>query len=61
MPRDIDTILKEDPRLRRFVELNIDTLTDWARIGNVDIEHLSIRQCKVQMEGKRLCLTIKPK
>ena len=61
MKREIEQILQEDKRLRRFIELNVDTLTDFARIGNVDIEHLTIREGKVQTEGKWLCLTVKPK
>ena len=59
--RKIEDIIQEDKRLKRFIELNIDTFTDWARIGNVDIEHLHIRDCKVQMEGKSVYLTIKPR
>jgi len=59
--RNLEDIIKEDKRLKRFIELNIEALTDWSRIGNVDIEHLTIRDNKVQMEGKSICLTIKPK
>ena len=51
----------EDKDLQKFIELNHDILITWAKVGNVDIEHLTIRDKKVQMEGKDVRLTIKPK
>ena len=59
--RNLSDVIQEDKSLRRFIELNIDILTIWAKVGNIDIEHLTIRDSKVQMEGKSVCLTIKPR
>lgn len=60
----MDKIVTQDLNeslLERFIELNREILIDWARIGNVDIEHLTIRDKKILIEGKSVCLTIKTK
>lgn len=61
MTRKLDDIIKEDNRFRHFIELNIEPLSDWSRIKNIEIEHLSIRDSKILFEGKEILLTIKSK
>ena len=61
MARDIITILKEDERLRRLIELNLDTLTSWSRIENIDLEHFRIRDKKFLVDNIQELLVVKPK
>jgi hypothetical protein len=47
MPRSIDDILKDDPKFRRFLEINLEILSNISKIGYGEIEHAPIKEGKI--------------
>jgi len=47
MSRSIDEILKDDPKFRRFIELNLEILSNLAKVGYGEIEHCPLKEGKL--------------
>lgn len=47
MPRSIEDILKDDPSFRRFIEINIEILSNMARVKYGVVENLPIKEGKL--------------
>jgi hypothetical protein len=52
--RSLETILSEDTKLRRFIELNIEVLSNIAKIGFGVIEHIPIKDGKLLVKKQTL-------
>jgi hypothetical protein len=45
--RDIETIIREDERLKRFIRINLELFTNLSRIEYGVIEHLVMKEGKL--------------
>ena len=45
--RGIEQIIQEDPTFKRFLEINLEILSNMARVGYGEIEHASIKEGKI--------------
>ena len=45
--RGIEDIIREDPTFKRFLEINLDLLSNLARVGYGTIEHAPIKEGKI--------------
>jgi len=45
--RGLDDWLREDKTLKRFIEINIELLSNMAKIGYGTIEHLNLKEGKM--------------
>ena len=52
--RNLDDWLREDKTLRRFIELNIEVLSNIAKIGYGAIEHIPIKDGKLLVKKQTL-------
>jgi hypothetical protein len=52
--RSLDEILKDDKTLRRFIEINIEVLSNIAKIGYGVIEHIPIKDGKLLVKKQTL-------
>jgi len=61
MKRDIVDIIKEDSRVKRWIELNFEYIHIASHNDNIDIEHLTQRDGKLHWQDKKRLLTISNK
>lgn len=54
MARSLDEILKEDAKLRRVIELNIDLLSNIAHIQYGMLDNLPIKEGKIQWKRQEI-------
>jgi len=52
--RSIEDILKEDPSFRRFIEINMELLSNLAKIGHGTIERVSLKDGKLLVKKQTL-------
>ena len=45
--RGIEDIIRDDPSFKRFLELNLEILSNMARVGYGTIEHAPIKEGKI--------------
>ena len=45
--RGIEDIIREDPSFKRFLEINLELLSNLARVGYGVIEHAPIKEGKI--------------
>jgi len=52
--RKIEDILKDDPSFRRFIEINLELLSNLAKIGHGTIERVSLKDGKLLVKKQTL-------
>ena len=52
--RKIEQILADDPTFRRFIELNLELLSNLAKVGHGTIERLSLKDGKLLVKRQTL-------
>ena len=52
--RKIEEILKDDATLKRFLEINLELLSNLAKIGHGTIERLSLKDGKLLVKRQTL-------
>jgi hypothetical protein len=55
--RNLDDWLKDDKTLRRFIEINIDLLSNLAKIGYGEIEHLNLKDGKLLVKKQLITIS----
>ncbi len=52
--RSIEQILQDDPVFKRFIDLNLELLSNMARIGHGTIERLTLKDGKLLAKKQSL-------
>jgi len=52
--RNLEDILKDDPKFKHFIEMNLDLLSNLAKIGYGTIERVSLKDGKLLVKKQSL-------
>lgn len=55
--RTLDDILKDDHALRRFIEINLDVLSNIAKVQFGMIEHLPVKDGKLLVKRQEISIS----
>lgn len=57
MPRSLEQILTDDPKFKHFLELNLELLSNLAKIGYGEIEHLNLKDGKLLVKKQLITIS----
>ena len=57
MTRSIEQIISDDPKFKRFLEINLEFLSNVSHIGYGMIEHLPIKEHKFMVKKQAITIS----
>ena len=54
MSRTIEQIISDDPKFKKFLEMNLEILSNIAKVGYGEIEHMPIKEGKLLWKRQEL-------